>query len=122
MFLEESLWAEQPNVSIRHIESLSGNSPGPAKDVPDGPGDCANSLNAKGISNPFHLLGRGGDNGSHKVSFKRCQAEGSSSVQDNWSVALGVAFAKKGNPLGPHSGDFAVRPQVLYQFCACNQG
>ena len=56
MFLEESLWAEQPNVSIRHIESLSGNSPGPAKDIPDGPGDCANSLNARESAIPFISL------------------------------------------------------------------
>jgi len=80
MFLEELLWTEQPDVSIRNIECLSGNSPGPAEHIPDGPGDCANSLNAKGIGNPFHLLGGSGDNRCHKVSFKRCQAEGSSSV------------------------------------------
>jgi len=114
LFLEESLWAEQTDVSIRHIEGLSGNSPSPAKDIPDGPGDRANSLDSKGISYAFHLLGGGWDNGCHKISYERGQAEGSSSVKDNWSVALSVAFTKKGNLLGSHNGDITVRPQVLH--------
>jgi len=79
-FLEESLWAEKSDVSIRHMECLSGDSSSSAKDAPDGPRDCSNSLNAKGVSNPFHLLGGRGDHWRHEVSFKRCEAEGSSSV------------------------------------------
>jgi len=54
------------------------------------------------------------DEWRHKVSCERGKAERSSSVKDNWSVALGVVFAKKGNLLGPHSGDITVRPQVLH--------
>jgi len=89
-FLEESLWAEQPDVSIGNIKYLSANSPSSAEDVPDGPRDCSNSLNAKGVNNPFHLLRGRGDDWRHEVSCKMGQAERSSSVKDNWSV---VAFS-----------------------------
>jgi len=112
--LEESLRAEQSDVSIRHTECLSANSPSSAEDVPDGPRDCSNSSNAKGVGNPFRLLGGRGDDWCHEVSCERGQAERSSSVKDNWSVALGISFTQIGNFLRPHSGDITVRPQVLH--------